>query len=71
MSETYRLFSTNREPSDAAVKRYRDIKAANSKEFDSGEDELNLVGYELLRIGNIKFTTRHPPVFVECLLNII
>ena len=39
---------------DAAVKQYRDLKAANSKEYDFGEGELNAVGYQLLRTGKIK-----------------
>ena len=39
---------------DAAVKQYRDIKASNSKEYDLGEEQLNTVGYQLMRGGKLK-----------------
>ena len=39
---------------DAALQQYRDLKAASSKDYDFGEGELNLAGYELLRTGKIK-----------------
>ena len=39
---------------DAAIKQYRDLKAAGSKDYDFDEDELNTAGYQLLRGGKVK-----------------
>ncbi|MBC7900121.1 MAG: serine hydrolase [Saprospiraceae bacterium] len=47
------LYTLEAQGIDAAVKQYRDIKA-NSKDYDAGEAELNLAGYELLRTGKVK-----------------
>jgi tetratricopeptide (TPR) repeat protein len=38
---------------NSAIKEYRDIKAANSKEYDFAESELNTLGYQLLQRGKI------------------
>lgn len=39
---------------DTAVKQYRELKAANSKEYDFSETELNSAGYDLLRSGKFR-----------------
>jgi predicted Zn-dependent protease len=38
---------------DAAIDRYRDLKAHHASEYDVGEDELNGLGYALLRMKKI------------------
>jgi len=49
------IFSTIEERGvDAGIKQYRDLKAADSKEYDFAEAELNTTGYQLLQSGKIK-----------------
>ena len=38
---------------DAAIARYRKLKADHEDEYDFGEGELNLLGYELLSSGDV------------------
>jgi CubicO group peptidase (beta-lactamase class C family) len=35
----------------AAIQQYRDLKASKTKEYDFSEDQLNTLGYQLLRSG--------------------
>ncbi|MFI4982188.1 MAG: tetratricopeptide repeat protein, partial [Nevskiales bacterium] len=43
---------------DAAVRQYREIKAADPAAFDFDEDELDTLGYHLLHIGQFKNAVR-------------
>jgi tetratricopeptide (TPR) repeat protein len=53
ISET--VFATFTEKGlNEAIRQYREIKAGNSKEYDLGEEQLNTVGYQLLRSGKLK-----------------
>jgi tetratricopeptide (TPR) repeat protein len=47
------LQSVHRDGVDAAIVRYRELKADHEEEYDFGEGQLNQLGYQLLSSGDV------------------
>jgi tetratricopeptide (TPR) repeat protein len=50
---------------DAAAKQYHDLKAAEPSTYNFAEDELNALGYQLIRAGKLKEAIRILQLNVE------